>query len=158
MSQENNLFFCNHMYKTIELFKLYFYIFFDLWYRKEEGHLTWVSKEGTLLKILQWPIWEKNLKRSAYVYACMSAKLPQSCLNVCDPMDCNLPGSAVHRILQARILEWVAMPSSRGSSWPRGWSCLSCVSCIGRRVLYHWCHLGSHVLLIHFALQQKLTF
>ena len=78
MSQENNLFFCKHMHKTIELLKLYFYIFFDLWYRKEEGHLTWVSKEGTLLKILQWPIWEKNLKRSAYMYmhACV-----QNCLS-----------------------------------------------------------------------------
>ena len=40
----------------------------------------------------------------------------QSCLTLCDPMDCSLPGSFVHGILQARILEWVAMPSSRGSS------------------------------------------
>ena len=37
----------------------------------------------------------------------------QSCLNLCDPMDCSLPGSSVHRILQARILEWVAIPFSR---------------------------------------------
>ena len=42
----------------------------------------------------------------------------QSCLNLCDPMDCSPPGSSVHRILQARILEWVAIPSSRGSSQP----------------------------------------
>ena len=40
----------------------------------------------------------------------------QSCLTLCDPMDCSSPGSFVHGILQARILEWVAMPSSRGSS------------------------------------------
>ena len=39
----------------------------------------------------------------------------QSCLTVCDPMGCSLPGSSVHGILQARILEWVAMPFSRGS-------------------------------------------
>ena len=38
----------------------------------------------------------------------------QSCLTLCNPMDCSLPGSSVHGILQARILEWVAMPSSRG--------------------------------------------
>ena len=50
---------------------------------------------------------------------CMSAKLLQSCLTLCDPMDCSLPGSSVHGILQARILEWVAMPSSRESSKPR---------------------------------------
>ena len=43
----------------------------------------------------------------------------QSCLTLYDPMDCSLPGSSVHGILQARILEWVAMPSSRGSSPPR---------------------------------------
>ena len=40
----------------------------------------------------------------------------QLCLTLCDPTDCSLPGSFVHGILQTRILEWVAMPSSRGSS------------------------------------------
>ena len=49
-------------------------------------------------------------------------------------MDCSLPGFSVHGILQARILEWVAMPFSRGSSQPRGWTCVSYVSCIGRWV------------------------
>ena len=50
------------------------------------------------------------------------------------PMDCSLPGSPIHGILQARMLEWVSVPFSRGSSWPRDWTQ---VSCIGRRVLYH---------------------
>ena len=44
---------------------------------------------------------------------------PQSCLTLCSPMDCSLPGSSVHGILQAWILEWVAMSSFRGSSQPR---------------------------------------
>ena len=44
--------------------------------------------------------------------------VPQSCLTLCDPMDCSPPDS-VHGILQVRVLEWVAMPSSRGSSQPR---------------------------------------
>ena len=44
----------------------------------------------------------------------------------------------LHGILQARILKWVTMPSSRGSSWPRDWTHVSHVSCAGRRVLYHW--------------------
>ena len=44
------------------------------------------------------------------------AKLLQLCLTLCDPMDCSLPGSSVHGILQARILEWITVPSSRGSS------------------------------------------
>ena len=43
----------------------------------------------------------------------------QSCPNLCDPMDCSLPGSSVHGIFQARVLEWVAISFSRGSSWPR---------------------------------------
>ena len=43
----------------------------------------------------------------------------QSCSTLCDPMDCSPPGSCVHGILQARILEWVAISSSRGTSWPR---------------------------------------
>ena len=50
---------------------------------------------------------------------CVCAKSLQSCLTLSDPMDC-LPGSSFHGILQARILEWVAMPASRGSSCPRG--------------------------------------
>ena len=58
--------------------------------------------------------------------ACSVAKWSPT---LCNPMDCSPPGSSVHGIPQARILEWVAMPSSRGSS---------CISCIGRRMLYHW--------------------
>ena len=57
---------------------------------------------------------------------CMHAKSLQSCLTLCDPMDCSPPNSSVCRILQARILEWVAMLSSRDASWPRDRTCLSC--------------------------------
>ena len=49
---------------------------------------------------------------------CMHAKLLQSLPTLCNTMDCSLPGSYVHGILQARILEWITMPSSRGSSQP----------------------------------------
>ena len=61
----------------------------------------------------------------------------QLCLTACDPMDCSPPGSSVHGIFQARILEWAAISYSRVSSWPKNQTCVSCVSCIGRRVLYH---------------------
>ena len=57
-----------------------------------------------------------------------------------DSNDYSQPGSSVCGILQARIPEWVAMPSSRGFSWLRAWT--SYVSCIGRCILYHQCHLG----------------
>ena len=73
--------------------------------------------------------------------ACML--LLQSCPTLCDIMNCSLPGFSVHWILQARILEWVAMTSSRGSSRPRDGTHASYVSCIGRWVLYHNCRLGS---------------
>ena len=67
----------------------------------------------------------------------------QSCLTLCDPMDCSPPGSSVHGILQARILEWVAISFSRGSSHPRARTQVSYIPCIGRQVLYHQYHLGS---------------
>ena len=47
------------------------------------------------------------------------AEVAQSCPTLCDPMDCNLLGFSVHGILQARILEWITISFSRGSSWPR---------------------------------------
>ena len=55
------------------------------------------------------------LQLSARVHA----KSLQLCPSLCDPVACSPPGSSVHRILQARILEWAALPSSRGSSQPR---------------------------------------
>ena len=58
-------------------------------------------------------------------------------VQLCYPMDHSPPGSSVHGILQARILECVAMPSSRGSSPPRDWTHISHISCIGRWVLHH---------------------
>ena len=58
-------------------------------------------------------------------------------IQLCDPTDCSPPGSSVHGILQARMLEWVAMPSSRGSSRPWDRTRVSYISCIVRWVLYH---------------------
>ena len=60
----------------------------------------------------------------------------QSCPTLCDPMDCSPPGSSVHEIFQARILEWVAISSSGGSSRPRDQTHISCISCMGRQILY----------------------
>ena len=52
----------------------------------------------------------------------------QSCLTLCDPMDCSPPGSCVHGISQTKILEWVAMPSFRGSSQPGNQARVSCIA------------------------------
>ena len=57
--------------------------------------------------------------------------ITQSCPILCDPMNCSLPGSSVHGILQARILEWVTISFSRGSSRPRDWTRVSGIG--GRR-------------------------
>ena len=59
----------------------------------------------------------------------------QLCPTLCDPMDNTPPGSSVHGTLQARILEWVAMPFSRGSSQPRDRARISYVSCIDGQIL-----------------------
>ena len=64
-----------------------------------------------------------------------------SCPTLCNPVACSLPGSYVHGIFQARVLQWVAISSSRGSSWPRDRTCVSCISWIGRWILYQLCHL-----------------
>ena len=78
--------------------------------------------EWSAWKILYWGF--GNLISTIGIYA----KLLQLCLPLCYPMDCSLPSSSVHGILQARMLEWVAMPSSRGSSWPRAWTQLSLIA------------------------------
>ena len=77
-------------------------------------------------------MWEKVTEE----HVCMHAKLLQLCLTLCNSMDRSSPGSSVYRILQATILEWVAMPFSRGSSPFRDWTCISYVSCTGRGVPY----------------------
>ena len=67
------------------------------------------------------------------VYLCVCPVVSDSL----QPMDCNSPGSSVHGTLQARILEWVTISYSRGPSWSRDESPISCISCIGRWILYH---------------------
>ena len=89
-------------------------------------HLVFIDSR-TIIKWAPPPLHPLNL-----YCCCFFAKL---CLTLCDPMYCSSPGSSVHGILQARIVEWLAIPSSRGSSWPRDWTC---VCCIGRWILYHW--------------------
>ena len=56
------------------------------------------------------------------------SEVTQSCLTLCNPMDGSLPGSTVHGIFQARILEWAAISFSRESSQPRDWTQVSCIA------------------------------
>ena len=78
--------------------------------------------------------------------ACMRVQSLQSYLTPCNPMDCSPPGSSIYGILQGRILEWVAMPSSRGSFQTGDWTymCLHLLKC--RLILYPPRHLGTLTL------------
>ena len=74
----------------------------------------------------------------ACVWVCSVA---QSCLPLCNPMNCSPLCSSVHGICQSRILEWVVISYCRGYSQSRDQTLISCISCIGRRILYHWKNL-----------------
>ena len=77
------------------------------------------------------------------VCVCVCVRLVvQSCPTLCNPKNRSPPGSSVHEISKARILEWVAISSSSESSWPRDHPCVSCVSCSAADWL-PLCHLGS---------------
>ena len=62
---------------------------------------------------------EKNMRKNTHTHTHTSAKFLQLCATLCDSMDCSRPGSSARGILQARILEWVFMPSSRRFSLPQ---------------------------------------
>ena len=98
------------------------------WTEKFLGHKTWNTKTKTVGHP-ESPLWCTVF--FAYNCCCSVAKL---CPTLCSPMDCSLPVSSFHRISQARRLEWVAISFSRGSSWPRD---PTHVSCIGRQIVYH---------------------
>ena len=79
--------------------------------------------------------WTTETERCSSATSACAMQSLQACPTLHDPMGCSPPGSSDHGILQARILEWVAMPSSRGSSWPRDQTQVSCSSCIAGEFL-----------------------
>ena len=87
---------------------------------REGFHSSWKSQNQTFRLWVQGS-WVRERERECVcvclcVCLCVCVSVAQSCPTLCDPMDCSPPGSSVHRILQARILEWVAKSFSRGSS------------------------------------------
>ena len=76
----------------------------------------------------------------------------QACLTLCEPMDCSLPDSSVHWIFQARILELVVISYSRGSSQPRDWTQVPCIS---RWLLYHWATQEALYILCELSNQKR---
>ena len=117
---------------------------------------SWLSELDSLSFFVEhcdsWPQGDSFGKRDHAVcspvcspHCKVKVLVAQSCLTLCSPMDCSLPGSSVHEILQARILEWVAIPFSRGSS--QSSQSLTQGSKLGlphcRQILFHLSHQGS---------------
>ena len=94
--------------------------------------------EVTMQEMLSSPqqTWKTNEGGKSNLHVCVRS-VTQSYLSLCDPTDCSPSGSPIHGIFQARILEWVAISYSRGSSCPRDWTQVSCISGFGRWILYH---------------------
>ena len=92
------------------------------------------------LKHLARPLICRKSSRSDHLFI---ASIVAKCVSGFSHIQLCVTGSSVHGILEARILEWVAMPFSRGSSQPKDRTRISFVSCIGRQALYHESHLGS---------------
>ena len=118
--------------------------------RSLAGYSPWGQKESDtterlhLLTHLEWGVLYDEFNYGFFFPFFFSIALikvkvlvAQLCLTLGNPMDCSLPGSSVHEILQSRILEWIAVPFSRGSSRPRDRTCILHLTCIGRWVLYH---------------------
>ena len=83
--------------------------------------------------------------QSQLVCVCVCA-CAQSCPSLRDPVDCSPPCSSVRGIFLVRMLEWVAISSSRESSWPRNKTCISCVSCTGRQKFFTTTPHGKQIL------------
>ena len=131
-----------------------FWLYFPLWIffgdevinlglslgSSHSGPSGWKAHSSSL--VLTCPhshTWHQALCVCVSVCVCV-CMFTQSCLILCDPMGCRLPDSAIHGIFQARILKWVALSFSWGSSQPQDQTCVSCISCFGRQVLYQLSH------------------
>ena len=98
--------------------------------------------------------WTCQWLMCAYWALHVCAQLLQSC----DPIDYSLPGFSVHGIFQTKLLEWVAISSSRVSSQPRDWTHVFCIFCIGRQILLPLNHLGSPWTFLKFWWHPLLHF
>ena len=118
--------------------------------------IPWTEEPGGLYSPWGWKSWTQlsdymttctgkchlcmenrhNKMMLSYTSNCVCS-VSQFCPILWDPVDCSSPGSSVHGILQARILEQTAISFSRGSFWSRDQTHFSFISCIGRQKLYH---------------------
>ena len=100
-----------------------------LFFQLEELILTFLIRQVTTSWSVTWQAPGKNTGVGCHFLlqdrSESESEVSQSCPTLCDPVDCSPPSSSVHGILQARVLEWVAISFSRGSSRPRDWTQVS---------------------------------
>ena len=124
------------------------YILWDSYEVQEHTKLSYRNRRYQSGSIMVWKLMSVILKLTEYsgrlellpifiLILVAHAKLLQLCPTLCNSVDCSPPGSSVHGLLQARIMEWVDFSFSRGSSQLRDQTHVSYVSCVGRWVLYH---------------------
>ena len=101
---------------------------------EEQWKTKLIKIQASLVLVLTEPL--RRRKANHFILLCL-VLVTQSCPTLHYHMDYSPPGSSVCEILQARILEWVAISFSRGSSWLRDQPHVSCVSCLGRQILHH---------------------
>ena len=105
------------------------------------GRWTPGKEAGTVPSLRSWCGWESRIWAGRWLlyglcYCFTLCPHAQSHLILWDPTDCSSPSFSICGMFQARLLEWVAICSSRGSSQPRDPTHISCISCIGKRILY----------------------
>ena len=114
------------------------YITLIYWIISQKIYKVSILSKISVIKVLSKKVY-------TYYFPISLLRVYQSYLTLCNPMDCSLPGSSVHWIFQARILEWVAIPFSGGSSQHRSPGLLPC-----RQILYHLSHQGSLLFYIFY--------
>ena len=144
------------------LFFFFFFFLFLIFCPCCMASRIWVPQPE--IKSLQWKprvltTWITKEVPICFLCAC---SVTQLCLILCDPMNCSLPSSPVHGVLQVSRMEWVAISPFRESPWPRDQTGISCISCIGRQIILPLSHLGSpfaffiRYLLNHYLFIQYL--
>ena len=131
-------------------------------------NLQKITIQGTLE--LQWPVswgarccrWRVTLRKgqphtNLTALTVLACSVTQSCLTLCDPVDCSPSGSSVRGVFPARILGWIAIPFSRGSSWPRDRSRVSCFAG-GFFPIWATREAACNVLIVYYHCHWRLRF
>ena len=120
--------------------------------RKETNQIIIINKPPSIALVKHFPTSSCSFFFFQFFYSWQKGSWEDACCSVaelcptlCNPLDSSPSSSSVHGIFQARILEWVAISFSRGSSQPRDWNHVSCISCIRRWILYHWATWEAHL-------------